>query len=50
MPHLGYPIEGVYPCWVIEVVFGKDAAGRDKVVAVAFLPDQAREIARRMVA
>lgn len=47
---LGYPIEGPFPCWVIDVEIGRHEDGRPDIASVAFFPDQAREIARRTVA
>lgn len=41
--NLGYPIEGLIPCWVIEVTVD------GKVAPIAFSPEQAKEIARRII-
>ena len=48
--NLGHPIEGVVPCWVIEVVTGTDKEGRPKITPIAFSPHQAKEMARRITA
>lgn len=50
MPHLGFPLEGPFPGWMLTVITGTDDAGRPMLTPVAFSSDQAKEIARRIIA
>ena len=50
MVHLGCPVEGPIPGWMLTVRVSVDKAGRDQFLPVTFSEQQAREIARRIVA